>query len=272
LRQPSSLGLTGGCWFESNPGSFLEPIVIAKRYRGPESSGNGGYTSGLVAERVGRLAGAGAVGVGAVAIGAVEVTLRAPPPLERPLRVLEDAAVDGGATVHVFDGETLVAEGRAAELDLELPETVAYAEAVRLAESTPPDPEHPFPGCFTCGPNGEGLRLRTAAAGDGRVVAPWRPEAPDPLLVWAALDCPGAFAVNPENARGLTVLGRLTARIDALPEAGDECVVVAWPLGGEGRRLFAGTAVFRGEQALARAKAVWIVVGDEFRDAVPSRP
>jgi hypothetical protein len=243
----------------------LEPIVIAKRYRGPESSGNGGYTSGLVAERVGRLAGAGVVGVG---VGAIEVTLRVPPPLERPLRVAEA----GGAAVQVFDGETLVAEGRAAELDLELPEPMPYAEAVRLAEATPPDPEHPFPGCFTCGPNGEGLRLRTAAAGDGRVVAPWRPEARDPLLVWAALDCPGAFAVNPENARGLTVLGRLTARIDTLPEAGDECVVVAWPLGGEGRRLFAGTAVFRGEQALARAKAVWIVVGDEFRDAVPSRP
>ena len=251
------------------PGKFLEPIVIAKRYRGPESSGNGGYTSGLVAERVGRLAGAGALDV-----GAVEVTLRVPPPLERPLRVLAAGVGEraGDAAVHVLDGETLVAEGRAAELDLELPEPVVYAEAVRLAESTPPDPEHPFPGCFTCGPAGEGLRLRTAAAGDGRVVAPWRPEARDPLLVWAALDCPGAFAVNPENARGLTVLGRLTARIDALPEAGDECVVVAWPLGGEGRRLFAGTAVFRGERALARAKAVWIVVGDEFRDAVPSRP
>ena len=89
--------------------------------------------------------------------------------------------------------------------------------------------------------------------------------------MWAALDCPGAFAVNPGNARGLTVLGRLTARVDELPQAGDECVVLAWPLGGEGRRLFAGTAVFRGGEPLAWAKAVWIVVGDEFRDAVPSR-
>jgi hypothetical protein len=197
----------------------------------------------------------------------VEVTLRVPPPLERPLTVHASAGA-----VSVRDGETLVAEGRAAELDLELPQPVAYAEAVRLADATPADPDHPFPGCFACGPAGEGLRLCPAPVGDGRVVAPWRPEAREPALVWAALDCPGAFAVNPGNARGLTVLGRLTARVDELPQAGDECVVVAWPLGGEGRRLFAGTAVFRGGEPLAWAKAVWIVVGDEFRDAVPSRP
>ena len=103
------------------PGELLEPIVIARRYRGPESSGNGGYTSGLVAQRVDA--------------GTVEVTLRVPPPLERPL---------GRARVR-RGGErprraNLVAEARAAELDLELPQPVSYAEAVRLADATPPDP------------------------------------------------------------------------------------------------------------------------------------
>jgi hypothetical protein len=57
-----------------------------------------------------------------------------------------------------------------------------------------------------------------------------------------------------------------------VPQPGDGCVVVAWPLGGSGRKLHAGTAVFRGDEPLAWARAVWIVVGDEFRDAVPSSP
>lgn len=232
---------------------LVEPIVIAHRHRGPQRSGNGGYTCGRVAAYL-------------PAAAAVEVTLRLPPPLETPLRV------ERNGTLRVFDGEALVAEAKPAALELELPDPVSFGEAERLAAASPPDPDHPFPGCFTCGPHGDGLRLNPSPTGDGRVVAPWRPESGAPELVWAALDCPGAFAVNPDLARGLTVLGRLTAHLECTPSAGDECVVVAWPLGGEGRRLFAGTAVFRGEQPLAWAKAVWVLVGDEFRDPLPSRP
>ena len=85
-------------------------------------------------------------------------------------------------------------------------------------------------------------------------------------FVWASLDCPGAHAVDPDGARGITVLGRLTAHVIEAPETGDECVVVAWPLGGDERRLQAGTALFRGGQPLALARAVWFPVGDDVRD------
>ena len=230
----------------------MEPIVITRRYRGPQSSGNGGYTCGRIAAYLDA--------------DAVEVTLRLPPPLDTPLRL------ERNGMLRVLDGGALVAEAQPAELQLELPEPVGFAEAERLARAHPPDPDHPFPGCFTCGPKGDGLRLNPTPAGEGRVVAPWRPESDAPELLWAALDCPGAFAVNPDLARGLTVLGRLTAHIESTPSAGDECVVVGWPLGGEGRRLFAGTAVFRGDEPLAWAKAVWVMVGNEFRDPVPSGP
>jgi hypothetical protein len=228
----------------------LEPIVIEPRYRGPQSSGNGGYTSGLVAARVGART--------------VEVTLRLPPPLETPL------AVEQGEVVRVFHGERLIAEARPAELELDLPEAVPYEEAKRLADANPPDPDHPFPGCFVCGPQGAGLRLRPTPLANGRVVAPWRPEESAPELVWAALDCPGAYAVNPDLARGLTVLGRLTAHVQEVPRPGENCVVVGWPIGADGRRLHAGTAVFRDGAALAWARAVWFQVGDAFRDQVPS--
>jgi hypothetical protein len=226
-------------------------IVIERRFRGPQSSGNGGYTSGRAAALVGA--------------EAVEVTLRLPPPLDTPMRVERD-----GGAVRILDGDRLVVEARPVELELELPEPVSFAEASRLSAALPDDPDHPFPGCFTCGParaEGDGLRLKAAPAGGGRLVAPWRPPSDDPALVWAALDCPGAFAVNPDFSRGLTVLGRLTARVLEAPGMGDECVVVAWPLGGgDERRLHAGTAVFRGDLPLAYARAIWFVVGDEARD------
>jgi uncharacterized protein YhfF len=223
----------------------LTDLVVASRYRGPARSGNGGYTCGLVA---GLLGGSD-----------VEVTLRVPPPLDRPLRV-------DGSNVH--DGDALVAEATRTSIDLDLPEPVAPAEGT-------PDAEHPFPSCFTCGPGrerGDGLRLVPAPLGDGRVVALWRTHEPTREQVWAALDCPGAFAVNPGLHRGVTVLGRLAAHIEEVPRDGEELAVVAWALpGGDERRADAGTALWRGEAPLAWARATWISVGDEFRDAVPSR-
>jgi hypothetical protein len=226
----------------------LTDLVVARRFRGPQASGNGGYTSGLLA---GLLGGSD-----------VEVTLRTPPPLETPLRI------DGHA---LRDGDTLVAEARPASVELQLPEPIVFAAARAL--EAPPDPDHPFPGCFTCGPEGDGLRLRPTPVGDGRVVAAWRPSAPAVEHVWAALDCPGAYAVNPDGSRGLTLLGRLAAHVEEVPQPGEELVVVGWPLpGGDERRFHAGTALFRGTTALAWARATWFAVGGEARDALRSGP
>ena len=224
----------------------LTDLVVASRYRGPAASGNGGYTCGLVAGLHGG--------------SDVEVTLRVPPPLDRPLRI------DGHA---VFDGETLVADARQSAVELELPRPLpAFRQ-----EAGVPDPEHPFPGCFTCGPaRSDGLGLVPAPVGDGRVAATWRVRQPTVERVWAALDCPGAFAVNPDFERGITVLGRLAAHIEEVPRDGELLSVVAWPLpGGDERRSYAGTCVFRGDEPLAWARATWFTVGDEFRDPLPSR-
>ncbi|HET8892530.1 MAG TPA: hypothetical protein VFM96_00330 [Gaiellaceae bacterium] len=218
--------------------------MIERRFRGPEQSGHGGYTSARIAAFVDA--------------ATVEVTLLLPPPLDTPMRVERD-----GDGVRILDGDRVIAEARAAELDLDLPEPIDYGEALRIAAAHPDDPDHPFPTCFACGParaEGDGLRLRPAPVGDGRVVAPWKPFAAERELVWAVLDCPGAYAVNPGGARGLSVLGRLTAHVDEIPAADDECVVLAWPLGGEGRRLFAGTALFRDGEPLAYARAIWFLL------------
>ena len=47
-------------------------ITVHRRFNGPPKSGHGGYVCGLIADRIGTSA---------------EVTLRAPPPLDRPLTV-----------------------------------------------------------------------------------------------------------------------------------------------------------------------------------------
>jgi uncharacterized protein YhfF len=217
----------------------LTDLIVASRYRGPARSGNGGYTCGLVA---GLLGGSD-----------VEVTLRVPPPLDRPLRI------DGAA---VYDGETLVADALRSVVELELPPP---APAFTPAPVVPED--HPFPGCFTCGPTRtDGLGLLPMPIGDGRVAATWRVRQPTRERVWAALDCPGAFAVDPSFERGVTVLGRLAAHVEEVPLDGEELTVVAWRLpGGDERRSYAGTCLFRGNSPLAWAKATWFAVKDDTR-------
>ena len=226
---------------------MAETVLIERRYRGPAESGNGGYTCGIVAALVGDEA---------------EVTVRVPPPLERALRI---ERADGG--VRVLDGETLVAEARRLPLELAAAEPVPHALAVERAAALADDPNHPFPSCFVCGPGrapGDALRLRPAQVGDGRVAAPWTPTpelAGRPELVWAALDCPGAFAIDPHLERGVSVLGRLHARVLGTPEAGEDCVVVGWPLEEDGRKRFAGTALFGdGARLLGLGRATWILI------------
>jgi hypothetical protein len=173
-----------------------------------------------------------------------------------------------GNGIRVVYGGELVAEACPSELDLDPAEPVDFAEAQRLADAHGDDPDHPFPGCFVCGPKSEGLRLSPTPVGHGRLAAPWR--VPEEFAVerfaWAALDCPGGWAVQPDGSRGISVLGRLTARVDAAPDPGDECVVVAWPLGEPGgRKRHAGTALYRGDTLLALGRAIWFTMDEAIR-------
>jgi hypothetical protein len=218
-------------------------IVIERRFRGPTGSANGGYTCGLVAGFLD---------------GPAEVTLRLPPPLERPLAVERD----GDGPVRVLDDGALVAEARPRMLELEPPAAPSYEDAAAAALPEG-DLASPFPECFVCGPHraeGDGLRIFAGPLDDGVVAASWVPVRPytSPEFVWAALDCPGAYACG-FGERGVLVLGRLAARVEALPQAGERCVVVGWPLGDEGRKAFAGTALFgEGGRLLGIARATWI--------------
>ena len=216
-------------------------LVIDPRFNGPVGSANGGYTCGLVADFLG---------------GTAEVTLRRPPPLGQPLEVERDAR-----GVVVRDGDSVVAEAVEATLALAIPDPPTTEEAARASSRYPGFDEHAFPTCFVCGPDrepGDGLRIFAGPHRDDLVAAPWTPTEVDRRVVWAALDCPGAIAVGFPD-RGETLLGRFSAIVDELPEVGEPCVVVGWPLGEEGRKLYAGTALYgEGGRPLALARATWI--------------
>ena len=122
----------------------MTSIIIDKRYCGPPNSGNGGYVCGRLARHI---------------PGGAEVTLRAPPPLDKPLDVV---ATDDGLW-ELRDGATVVATGRPARVELARLETASFDEARAAELLTPIKPhEHPLPTCFVCGParaKGDGLRI-----------------------------------------------------------------------------------------------------------------
>jgi hypothetical protein len=123
---------------------------------------------------------------------------------------------------------------------------------------------HPFPGCYVCGPErpeGDGLRIFPGVLPDGRTAAPWTvPADVAAATVWAALDCPGGWAVLGRNR--VYVLGRITASVAALPDPGATCVVVGAAEATEGRKATVRSTVYAADGApLATALATWIAIG-----------
>ncbi|MBR0693419.1 hypothetical protein JQ553_09345 [Bradyrhizobium lablabi] len=241
----------------------MQTMTIARRFRGPPNSGNGGYVCGMLARHI---------------PGAAEVTLRAPPPLETEL----DVVALGADQWELRQGTATIAIGRAITFDMSRLERATYAAAVEAEKRTPVKPhEHLLPMCFVCGPDrapGDGLRLFAGplVRQDDSVVfaVPWTPDpslaAADglvaPEFVWSALDCPTGYVCTYDRETGgfnglPILLGRLSARIERRPRPSERCVVTSWQTGSEGRRLIAEAALFGEEEnLLAVGRATWIVV------------
>ena len=223
---------------------MLAPLTIARRYRGPRTSANGGYVAGLLA--------------GLVDVPAVEVTLRLPPPLERQLIVARDEG-----RLLLLDGAALVAEARAGDPALAPPASPTFAEAAAASRGVGGWGAPGFDECFVCGqrPQRDGLAIHAGllpGREDGLVATTWVATDVRPEIVWAAIDCPGAYALRGER-RGEPLLARMTARIDRLPAEGERCVVVGWPLDADGRKRHAATALYGADASpLAVSRQLWI--------------
>jgi hypothetical protein len=213
----------------------MRALTIPGRFNGPPGSGNGGVTCGLLA----------------TATGLSQVTLRQPPPLDVALEVRSG---------ELYDGDQLVATAAAADVTVTSIAPVSLADAKAATASYPGWKDHPFPTCFVCGPDHpSGLRVFPGPVADGVVAAPWTPADDDPVMVWAALDCPSGWSHDIPGRP--MVLGRMTCRIDRLPEPGQETVAMGWRLGEDGRKCFTASGLFTGSgELLALAEQTWVVL------------
>jgi hypothetical protein len=229
----------------------MSTLLVPRRFNGPPASANGGYVAGALAE---------ASGLG----DDVTVQLRKPPPLDRPLSLVP---VDG--TVELRDGDEAVAvatpDAPASWTDA-LPVTLAVAQSVE--ESYVGHRHHPFPTCFSCGPQREdGLRIFPGRVDDLRVAASWTPApdlaGPDRVVgrpvTWAALDCVGGWSSDLEHRP--MVLASMAARVGSPPEAGAAYVLVGTMVRTEGRKTWTASTMFDTDgQVVAQAEQLWIAV------------
>ncbi len=232
---------------------MTDKLTIPAWFNGPPTSANGGYTCGRVAQLV--------------RAEVVEVSLRSPPPLDTALEVSRE---DDAVTVR--DGDTLVAQGRPAELLLDVPDAVPGDEVAAAQEGGRErwSAGHPFPTCLVCGPGREdGLGIFPAALPDrdGLFGATWTPDESlgegdglvRPELVWAALDCPTSAPVGNWNAGPAIVLASLTARLGCPVQVGEPHTILSWKLGEDGRKRWGAAALFDSDGVFTCAsRALWI--------------
>ncbi len=257
----------------------LPEMIVPTRFRGPPSSGNGGWSAGAIAA----LAGVDCPSDHARPWPTVTVSLLAPPPLDTPMVVGPDEDALGGAHAGVvasYDGRPVL-RARCSHDDLADVDPVHPDEARAATGTYHGLGSHPFPTCFACGTgraDGDGLRIFPGRVADqdglARVAATWtpdpsvaedfhaygdrRPRASLPVT-WAALDCVGGWAGDLEER--LMVLARMSARIDSLPEIGEEHVVVGLGRGREGRKAFTSATLYDADgRVVGTAEHLWVEV------------
>lgn len=234
-------------------------LTIPRRFCGPPSSGNGGWSAGALAAYL--------------PFGPVRVMLRKPPPLDVALDIALD--INGRASATWNDVLIAIAQSAGAEVGEVEPVTSEQARAAEafFAGLT----SHPFDTCFSCGTArepGDGLRIFPGRVNDDnegrvRVAATWTPdrslsenpgEAETTLPVaWAALDCVGGWAGD-LSERSM-VLGSMTAQVHDLPRIGETYVLVGGARGGEGRRTTTASTLYDASgRAVASAEHVWFAV------------
>lgn len=233
----------------------MATLRIDRRFRGPPQTGNGGYVAGLVAAS---LSGSDCT-----------VTLKAPPRLDHELTLKTQ-----GSAASLLDGDEVVVTASHEPVEIEVPPPPTLAEARDAEPRFTGHSHHIFPGCFVCGPEreeGDGLRIFPGRLHDRarRVAATWTPDesvADDqgfvrPEFVWAALDCPGYFAV--EADAGMALLGRMAAQLRQPVRSGRPLIVTGWPIASDGRKHHVGSALHDADGNLvAAAKATWITLQD----------
>ena len=193
-------------------------------------------------------------------------TLRKPTPVGTAVTLI---ATDGGASVSI--GGVELATLSAGVPDGPLPARISWQDAVAAAPSYIGLVRHPFPGCVVCGTgrsDTDALCLRPGRISTDVVASPWQPAAWTDdgnghvriPAVWAALDCPSAWAIDDEGRA--VVLGRITVEIFRVPRVAQRLVVVGCVRQRASRRIAqCGCAIYDEAGAvLAVASSTWFAV------------
>ena len=126
------------------------------------------------------------------------------------------ASANGG----YFAGMVAALASGVMKVRLRRPPPVSWLEAVEVAGRTQP--------ALVAAP---WIPDASLVLGDGRVA---------PQFMWAALDCPGYFAVARDGR--MMLLAELTAKLERRLRIDEPAIAIGWHLGGEGRVHEAGTA------------------------------
>ncbi|MBV1914540.1 MAG: hypothetical protein KUG72_04090 [Pseudomonadales bacterium] len=249
---------------------LIEQLTIATRYCGPPDSANGGYVAGLLAKSLRATSNADQLGI--------QVRLLAPPPLEQPLDLYEMKSEQGelGALLQMGQTEIAVATLVPALSAPPAAPTVQQAEAAMAGFD---GSDHPFPGCFVCGPGRDPADALCIYPGGVSSVPPtekpmvastWQVDANycddngvlKTEILCAALDCPSSFGILevPTNKEmEPMVLASFTFMLSGDLKAGEQAIAVGWAESRKGRKAFGGSAIYNSAgQCVAHAEALWI--------------
>lgn len=257
-----------------------EQLVIPIWANGPDGSGNGGWSAGLLA---------GHMPEPAVDTG-IAVSLRVPPPIGRTLDVRADETSSGRVLVDgSHDEPVLVAHAVPQAVSLDVPgavRAIGVDAAAAASAGFPFRDEHPFPRCVACGtardPDApslhlhcgpvDGVQVRDEAGDPTPVFADsWVPtadlaDADDPTLAsvaccWSALDCPSAAPMADPHAVNPSVLARIAVRLDRQARIGEPHVLAAWRVAVDGRKQRSRSVLLDAAgTVLGAADALWIEV------------
>ena len=232
----------------------MQTVTIDSRFRGPGGMANGGYIAGIAASFV--------------HAPTVQATLRLPTPLEVALPVRQ---AEGRAELLNAEGEVVV-EARPATLDLPLPALPTREEAAEAVRRNAGRFTHSAGLCFCCGnvaPGGLRVAVGAVAGRPGLVAGLWQPGRDfagadgliDPVYLWTALDCPGAFGTHAEADGPVgMLLGRLTGQLTGRIAVDEPCLVLGWRIAIEGRKCTAGTAILGADGGVRGiAQALWFL-------------
>lgn len=236
----------------------MTKIVVPRQFRGPPYTANGGYICGVLSNAVG---------------GRGSAMLRSGVPLD--VEVILSETEEGGVALHNSEGALLGTAKPAADeaIPPTPPAPPSVAEAREAASRSPFAQRSLHRGCFSCcieREDGEGLGVHVGqleGSFSGHCAGVWTPHAnfadangeiPDEIT-WGALDCSGSMAWWIKTDTPVGLLGTMAGEVLKKPKAGETYVVVAWTREVEGRKYFAGVALFddKGE-TMARSGQIWI--------------